>query len=200
MSTNYVAEFYKNPTNKYENMTATVSCTENEDTELMELVQKFKDTKATRERTEKFYLPRIKAIGVAKWEIICKQLLGLCEMAKEVGILGNIGMYLQASFNRDDTGELYRLSITYDHHYHVYNLSYGYSGHIETGTCSLCPDAECYPAEEGNDKDGWLVKWDEYNLYNRFRSRLVAEIQRRIEADEAHIRSVRENYDEIAGK
>lgn len=187
-------------TNKYESMTVTVSCPETEDNELMELVQKFKDTKATRERTEKFYFPRIKAIGAAKWGIICKQLLGLCEMAKEVGILGNICMYLQASFNRDDTGELYRLSITYDNHYKRYNLRYGYSGHTDIGTVVLCPDAECYPVEEGKDKDGWLVKWDEYNLYNRFRSRLVTEIQRRIEVDEAHIRSVRESYDEIAGK
>lgn len=187
-------------TNKYEDMTITISCPENEDSELMELVQKCKDTKATRERTEKFYLPRIKAIGVTKWEIICKQLLGLCEMAKEVGILGNVCMYLQASFNRDDTGELYKLSISYDNHYKVYNLHYGYSGHMESGTCSLCPDAECYPAEEGNDKDGWLVKWDEYHLYEFFRSRLMNEIKRRIEIDEARIRSVRESYDEIAGK
>ncbi len=187
-------------TNKYENMTVTVSCNENEDIELMELIQKLKDTKTTRERTEKFYLPRIKAIGAAKWGIICKQLLDLCQMAREVGILGNICMYLQASFNRDDTGELYKLSISYDSHYKVYNLHYGYSGHMDIGTCSLCPDAECCPSGQAEDKDGWLVKWDEYNLYNRFRSRLVTEIQRRIEADKARIRSVRENYDEIAGK
>lgn len=187
-------------TNKYENMTVTVSCPENEDSELMELVQKLNDTKATRERAEKFYLPRIKAIGVAKWEVICKQLLSLCEMAKEVGILGNICMYLQASFNRDDTAELYVLTITYDGHYKRYNLKYGYAGHTESGTTVLNPDAECCPEYEAEDKDGWLVKWDEYNLYNRFRSRLMSEIQRRIEINEAKIRSVRENYDEIAGK
>ena len=58
-------------TNKYENMTVAVFCNEIEDTEMMKLIQKMKDTKANREKTEEFYLPRIKAIGAAKWKIIC---------------------------------------------------------------------------------------------------------------------------------
>lgn len=53
-------------TKTYENMTVTVTCKESEDTEMMKLIQKMNDTKAIRERTEKFYLPRIKAIGAAK--------------------------------------------------------------------------------------------------------------------------------------
>lgn len=59
---------------------------------------------------------------------------------------------------------------------------------------------EYYTPALGEDKDGWLVKWDDYNIYNLFRSTLMREIERRIIADESRIRSVRENYDEIAGK
>lgn len=49
-------------TKTYDNMTVTVTCKENEDTEMMELIKKMNDTKTARERTEEFYLPRIKAI------------------------------------------------------------------------------------------------------------------------------------------
>ena len=59
-------------TKTYENMTVTVTCKENEDLEMMELIEKMNKTKAIRERTEEYYLPRIKAIGAAKWAEICK--------------------------------------------------------------------------------------------------------------------------------
>ena len=49
----------------YENMT--ITCKESEDIEMMELIKKMNDTKTTRKRMEEFYLPRIKAIGAAKW-------------------------------------------------------------------------------------------------------------------------------------
>ena len=74
-------------TKTYENMTVTITYKENEDTEMMELIQKMNNTKAIRERTEEFYLPRIKAIGAAKWAEICNQLLGLCKIAEEVLVI-----------------------------------------------------------------------------------------------------------------
>lgn len=186
-------------TNKYENMTVTVSCNEIEDTEMMELIQRLKDTKTNREKTEEFYLPRIKAIGVAKWKVICNQLLGLCKMAEEVGIKGRIESYVKAVFSRDDDGERYSLYVSRNPHSHVYILNCGYVGHVY-GHTTLNPDEEYYNSELGEDKDGWLVKWDEYDLYFQFRKNLMDEIQRRIIIEESRIRSVRENYDEIAGK
>lgn len=185
--------------NKYEDITITVSCNEQEDTEMMELIQKMKDTKATRERTEEFYFPRIKAIGEAKWTIICNQILSLCEMAKEAGIQKRIESYMRAVFHRDDDGERYSLYVSYSSNGHVYILNYGYTGHI-FGSATLNPDEKYYNPNLGKDKDGWLVKWDEYDIYNQFRKNLMNEIQRRIKVDEERIREVQENYDEIAGK
>ena len=185
-------------TKTYENMTVTVTCKENEDTEMMELIQKMNDIKATRKRTEEFYLPRIKTIGAAKWTEICNQLLGLCEVAASFSMKGTIGNFLAVSFHRDDTGERCRMWISYSSNSKVYSLNYS-----EGGTPSshyLNPDEKYYSPRLGEDKDGWLVKWDDYNIYNLFRSALMREIERRIKADETRIRSIQENYDEITGK
>lgn len=185
-------------TKTYENMTVTVTCKETEDIEMLELIKKMNDTKALRERTEEFYLPRIKAIGAAKWAEICNQILGLCKMAEEVGIQRRIEGYVKAVFNRDD-GERCSLYVSYNSNGHVYILNYGYTGHV-FGNATLNPDEKYYNPNLGEDKDGWLIKWDEYDIYNQFRKNLMNEIQRRIKSNEKRIREVRENYDEIAGK
>lgn len=185
-------------TKTYENMTVTVSCNESEDTEMMELIKKMNDTKAARKRTEEFYLPRIKAIGAAKWAEICNQLLGLCETAASFNMRGTIGNFLNVSFHRDDTGERCRMWISYSSNSKVYSINYSEGGAPDS--CYLNPDEKYYAPRWGEDKDGWLVKWDDYNIYNLFRSALMREIERRIIMDESRIRSVRENYDEIAGK
>lgn len=186
-------------TKTYENMTVTVSCNESEDIEMLELIKKMNDTKAARKRTEEYYLPRIKAIGTAKWAEICNQLLGLCETAASFNMKGTISNFLKISFNRDDNGGRYFMCITYNPFSKVYILR----DSIEGGTpfdYTLNPSEEYYPTSLGEDKDSWLVKWDDYNIYNLFRSALMREIERRIIIDEGRIRSIRENYDEIAGK
>lgn len=186
-------------TKTYENMTVTVTCKESEDTEMMELIKKMNDTKTARERTEEFYLPRIKAIGAAKWTEICNQLLELCKTAENLGVKDIIGTFLQASFHRDDTGERCFMCIGYNPSGKVYVLKCSIEGRTPF-IYTLNPSEEYYTPALGEDKDGWLVKWDDYNIYNLFRSTFMREIERRIIADESRIRSVRENYDEIAGK
>lgn len=185
----------------YENMTVTVTSKENEDIEMMELIKKMNDTKAMRERTEEFYLPRIKAIGAAKWAEICNQLLGLCETAANFNVRGTIDGFLRISFCRDDTGERCQMWISYSSvgKDKGYFLKCSVNGGI-AGTCFLNPDEEYYSSEWGEDKDGWLVKWDDYNIYNLFRFALMNEIKRRINVDEDKIRSIQENYSEITGK
>lgn len=185
-------------TKTYENMTVTVACKESEDIEMMELIKKMNETKAARERTEEFYLPRIKAIGAAKWAEICNQLLGLCETAASFNMRGTISNFLNISFHRDDTGERCRMWISYSSNSKTYSINYSEGGTPDS--CYLNPDEKYYAPRWGEDKDGWLVKWDDYNIYNLFRSALMREMERRIITDEGRIRSIRENYDEIAGK
>lgn len=47
-------------------------------------------------------------------------------------------------------------------------------------------------------KDGWLAKWDEYDLYNRFRSKLMKEIQRRTDVENAKSNEILDRYSEFA--
>lgn len=188
-------------TKTYESMTVTVSCKENEDTEMMELIKKMNDTKATRKRTEEFYLPRIKTIGAAKWAEICNQLLGLCETAASFNVKGTIDSFLRISFCRDDTGERCRMWLSYSSvgKDKGYFLKCSINGGI-ADTYYLNPNEAYYSTNLGEDKDGWLVKWDDYNIYNLFRFALMNEIKRRINVDEDKIRSIQENYSEIAGE
>ena len=188
-------------TKTYENMTVTVACKESEDIEMMELIKKMNDTKAIRERTEEFYLPRIKTIGAAKWAEICNQLIGVCETATSFNVKGTIDIFLKISFCRDDTGERCRMWLSYGSagKNKGYFLNYSVEGSI-ADTYYLNPSEEYYSPYLGEDKDSWLVKWDDYNIYNLFRSALMNEIERRIIKEEGRIRSIRENYDEIAGK
>ena len=164
----------------------------------MELIEKMNPAKAIRARTEDYYLPRLKAIGAAKWTEICNQLLGLCEVAASLSMKGTIRNFLAVSFHRDDTGERCRMWISYNSNGKGYSLNYSEGG--TTNFHYLNPDEKYYSPRLGEDKDGWLVKWDDYNIYNLFRSALMREIERRIKADETRICSIRENYDEIAGK
>ena len=185
-------------TKTYENMTVTVPCKEKEDTEMMELIKKMNDIKAARKRIEEFYLPRIKTVGAAKWVEICNQLLGLCKTAESVGVKDTINNFLTISFHRDDNGKLCRMWISYNPLGKVYILNCLVDGWLAQQRC-LNPDEEYYSPSWGEDKDGWLVKWDDYNIYNLFRFALMEEIKCRIKTDETRIRSIQEIYDEIAG-
>lgn len=73
-------------TKTYENMTVTVSCKENEDIEMMELLQHYQDAKAMRERTKEYYIPRTEAIGRAKWTVVVNQILSLVKIAEEANL------------------------------------------------------------------------------------------------------------------
>ena len=165
-------------TKTYENMTVTVACKENEDIEMIELIKKMNDTKTMRERTEEFYLPRIKAIGAAKWTEICNQLLGLCETATSFNVKGTIDTFLRISFCRDDTGERCRMWLSYSSigKDKGYFLKCSVEGGI-ADTCFLNPDEAYYSSKWGEDKDGWLVKWDEYEIYSTLRANLIYSIK-----------------------
>ena len=64
-------------TKTYKNMTVTISCEETEDIEMMELLQRFQDAKAVHETAKEYYIPRIEAIGRAKWTVIVNQIFSL---------------------------------------------------------------------------------------------------------------------------
>lgn len=181
----------------YDKTTITVTCNGKQDIEMMELIEKLKKVQETRESVEKVTIPKIEAIGRAKWTIIVNQLLELCKVAEKIGIKNQLSNFMRVSFNRDDTGELYTLRLGWYSPLKYYTLTYGYTDCISSNT-TLSPVEEYCPKSELEDKDGWLAKWDEYNIYNMFRSKLMKEIQRRTEVENAKTNEILDRYAEFA--
>lgn len=181
----------------YDKMTITVTCNEKQDIEMMKLIEKLKKVQETRESVEKVTIPKIEAIGRAKWTIIVNQLLELCKVAEKIDIKNQLSNFMRVSFNRDDTGELYTLRLGWYSPLKYYTLTYGYTDCISSNT-TLSPVEEYCPKSELEDKDGWLAKWDEYNIYNMFRSKLMKEIQRRTEVENAKTNEILDRYAEFA--
>lgn len=187
-------------TKTYENMTVTVSCKENEDIEMMELIKKMNDTKAMRERTEEFYLPRIKAIGAAKWTEICNQLLELCETATSFNVKGTIDGFLRISFCRDDTGKRCQMWLSYSSvgKDKGYFLKCSINGGV-ADTYYLNPNEAYYSTNLGEDKDGWLAKWDEYEIYSTLRANLIYSIKSATKSIIEEKNKIVETYKGFAG-
>lgn len=184
----------------YDNMTVTVTCNEKQDDiELMNLIKKFEEEKEYRESVERVCLPKIEAIGKAKWTVIATQLLGLCKAAEEAGVRNQLYNFMHINFRRDDTGELYVLRLNWYSPLKTYQLSYGYADSIRSEV-QLTPKDDYCPKSELEDKDGWLCKWDEYDIYNKFRMKLMKELQRRIDNEAAKSKEILERYDEFSGK
>lgn len=181
----------------YDKMTITVTSNEKQDIEMMELIEKLKKAQETRESVEKVTIPKIEAIGRAKWIVIANQLLELCKAAEEIGIRNQLSNFMCVSFNRDDTGKLYTLRLGWYSPLKHYTLTFGYADTIRQDA-TLYPEEECCPKSELEDKDGWLAKWDEYDLYNSFRSKLMKEIQRRTELENAKSNEILDRYAEFA--
>lgn len=86
-------------TKTYENMTVTVTCKENEDTEMLELLQRYQNAKTLCEATKEYYIPRTEAIGRAKWTVIVNQILSLVKIAEEVNLFSRTNLH--AHYYRD---------------------------------------------------------------------------------------------------
>lgn len=184
-------------TKTYDNMTVTITSNEKQDFEMMELIEKLKKAQETRESVEEVTIPKIEAIGRAKWVVIANQLLELCKIAEEIDIKNQLGNFMSVTFNRDDDGELYSLRLEWTSYLKIYTISYGYADSLHQNT-TLSPVEGYCPKSELEDKDGWLSKWDEYDIYNKFRSVLMKEIQRRTDVENAKSNEILDRYSEFA--
>lgn len=158
-------------TKTYENMTVTVTCKENEDIEMMELLQRFQDAKAIRKATKEYYFPRTEAIGRAKWTVIVNQILSLVKIAEEVNLFSRAN--LCAHYYRDCGMDK---SITVSKHGGRYFITWR-NGNYVCGSIALDASPECCPEPLLEDKDGWLAKWDEYQIYPTLRDNLIYSIK-----------------------
>lgn len=158
-------------TKTYENMTVTISCEETEDTEMMELLQRYQNAKTLREATKEYYIPRTEAIGRAKWTVIINQILSLVKIAEEVNLFSRTNLY--AHYYRDYGMDE---SIAVNKQGGRYYITWR-NGNCVCDSVVLDASPECCPDSLLKDKDGWLAKWDEYEIYPTLRDNLIYSIK-----------------------
>lgn len=158
-------------TNTYKDMTVTSSCEETEDTEMMELLQHYQDAKAMCECTKEYYIPRTEAIGRAKWTVVVNQILSLVKIAEEANLFSRTHLY--AHYYRDYGMDE---SITVNKQGGRYYITWR-NGNCVCDSVVLDASPECCPDSLLKDKDGWLAKWDEYEIYSTLRDNLIYSIK-----------------------
>lgn len=180
-------------TKTYENMTVTVTCKENEDIEMMELLQRFQDAKAIRKATKEYYFPRTEAIGRAKWTVIVNQILSLVKIAEEVNLFSRANF--RAHYYRDCGMDE---SITVSKHGGRYFITWR-NGNYVCDSIALDASPECCPEPLLEDKDGWLAKWDEYQIYPTLRDNLIYSIKSATKSIIEEKNKIVETYKGFAG-
>lgn len=167
-------KYIMNTTKTYENLTVTVSCTEHDDFEMLETIQRFKDSVDVKKNAEEYYRPRLETVGQAKFEAIVKQMMSLVDIFNQVKQTAHSSQNpLWAKYTREDTGETCRLS----YKYYEYKRGYYFSDGENNLICSLANKDSEELKRLINDKDGWIAKWDEYGIYNKMRSSLLKYIK-----------------------
>ena len=154
--------------NSINNIKVTVEYDTHKDMELAMALKKFNETKTNYETTDNFYTPKINAIGEVKWSAICEQLKPLVEAMKETKI--NV---ISTFYTDDKTGDRIRISINKNNRMYVlcswfnenYDLSVPLSVTSRFGTFGISPD-------------GFITRWEEYNIYNNLRFNLFKEIEK----------------------
>lgn len=180
-------------TKTYENMTVTVTCKENEDIEMMELLQRFQDAKAIRKATKEYYFPRTEAIGRAKWTVIVNQILSLVKIAEEVNLFSRVNLY--ANYYRDYGNDE---SIAVNKQGGRYYITWR-NGNYVCDSVVLDASPECCPDSLLKDKDGWLAKWDEYEIYSTLRDNLIYSIKSATKSIIEEKNKIVETYKGFAG-
>lgn len=156
--------------NTYKDMTVTISCEETEDIEMMELLQRYQNAKTAHETAKEYYIPRIEAIGRAKWTVIVNQIFSLVKIAEEANLFSRTNLY--AHYYRD-YGMDESIVISKQGSYYYITWRDG----IYTDSVVLNASPESCPDSLLKDKDGWLAKWNEYGIYSTLRDNLIYSIK-----------------------
>lgn len=73
-----------NTTKTYKDITITVSCPENDDFEMLEAIQRFKDSVDIKKNAEEYYRPRLETVGQAKFDAIVEQVNSLIDIINQI--------------------------------------------------------------------------------------------------------------------
>lgn len=185
----------------YKDITVTVTCAEEVDSEMKELLEQYKTVQAVLSTTKDYFIPRIKATGEAKLEVIFKQLRGLANFAMEAGILTK-NNWIRTTYVKDFSGKYEVILIFLKNEGSPY-IQWTLDGNT-TNDFSL--DASVLGYENSKfkslflDKDSWVVKWDEYDIYAKLREEVISKMKSKIEATVKEKNKIVDTYNQITAK
>ena len=156
--------------NTINNIKVTIEYDTHEDMELAMALNKLNESKNEFMNADKFYTPKINAIGEAKWMAICEQLKPLLKVMQEAKI-----DVIRAFYTADDTAIQYSIAINANTE-RLYFMGCGWNEILSIAhpTFSSNNSLQAF----GISKAGFITRWEEYNIYNNLRFNLFKEIEK----------------------
>lgn len=160
-------------TNTINNIKVTVEYNTQEDLELVMALNKLNETKNALMNADKFYTPKINAMGEAKWFAICEQLKPLLAIMREAKI-----DVIRARYNDDGTATQYLISINPNTE-RMYFMGGGWNNNLSITSPIFNPNDSLQAF--GIEKAGFITRWEEYNIYTNLRNNLLRTIKEKTE-------------------
>ncbi len=175
--------------NTINNIKVTIEYDAQEDFELIASLNKLNEAKNEFMNADKFYTPKIEAIGEAKWFAICEQLKPLIKVMQEAKI-----DVVRASYTADDTAISYNISINANTE-RMYFMGSGWNENLSIASPTFSPNNSLQAF--GIDKSGFITRWEEYNIYAGLRNNLLCKIKDKTEKMQSKTRDLIDHFADI---
>ena len=177
-------------TNTINNIKVIVEYDTQEDLELTMALNKLNETKNAFMNADKFYTPKINAMGEAKWFAICEQLKPLLAIMREAKI-----DIIRAKYIADDTVTQYLISINPNTE-KMYFMGGGWNNENLSITSPVFSPNYSLQAF-GIEKAGFITRWEEYNIYTNLRNDLLRKIEEKTEKMQSKTKDLIDHFADI---
>lgn len=171
------------------NIKVTVEYNTQEDLELAMALNKLNETKNAFMNADKFYTPKINAMGEAKWFAICEQLKPLLAIMREAKI-----DIIRAKYTSDDTATQYLISINLNTE-RMYLMGSSCNENLSITSPVFSPNNSLQAF--GIEKAGFITRWEEYNIYTNLRNDLLRRIEEKTEKMQSKTKDLIDHFADV---
>ena len=177
-------------TNTINNIKVTVEYDTQEDFELVTALNKLNETRNAFMNADKFYTPKINAMGEAKWFAICEQLKPLLAIMREAKI-----DIIRTKYTADNTATQYLISITPNTE-RMYFMGGGWTNeNLSITSPAFSPNNSLQAF--GIKKAGFITRWEEYNIYTNLRNDLLRKIEEKTEKMQSKTKDLIDHFADV---
>mgnify|MGYP007002638804 CR=1 FL=1 len=175
--------------NTINNIKVTVEYDTHEDMELTMALNKLTEAKNDFMNADKFYTPKIEAMGEAKWMAICEQLKPLLRVMQEAKIDA-----IRVFYSADDTAIQYSIAINANTE-RMYFMGCGWNENLSITHPTFSPNNSLQTF--GISKAGFITRWEEYNIYTNLRNKLIHRIEEKTERMNFKTKSLVDHFADV---